>query len=68
LAIQRYPPRLKTCIPLPDRSLRLLLALARNNLYSLGLDVVRVVQLEFDVLDDESPDIVAEAVSVKMSL
>ena len=50
------------------RSLRLLLALAGDDLDSLGLNIVRVVQLEFDVLDNEGPDLVAEAVGVEMSL
>lgn len=32
------------------------------------MDLVRVVQLEVDVLDDEGPYVVAEAVGVEMSL
>jgi hypothetical protein len=50
------------------RSLCLLLALAGHNLDSLGLDVVCVVQLELDVLDNEGPDLVAEAVGIEVSL
>ena len=50
------------------RSLRLLLALAGDDLDSLGLDIVRVVQLELDVLDNEGPDLVAEPVGVEMTL
>lgn len=56
------------CASIHPCSLRLLLALAGNNLDSLSLDVVRVVQLELDVLDNEGPDLVAEAVGVEMSL
>ena len=50
------------------RSLCLLLALAGDDLDSLSLDIVRVIQLELDVLDNEGPDLVAEAVGVEMSL
>ena len=32
------------------------------------MDLVRVVQLELDVLDNEGPDLVAETVGVEMSL
>jgi hypothetical protein len=32
------------------------------------VDLVRVIELEVDVLDDEGPDIVAEAVGIKVSL
>ena len=66
--MQRYSPSHETVVSLTHRSLRLLLTLARNNLDSFGLDSVRVVQLELDVLDNESPDLVAETVSVEMSL
>ena len=54
--------------PVAYRSLRLLLALASDDLDSLGLDIVRVIQLELDVLDNEGPDLVAEAVGIEMSL
>lgn len=66
--MQQYPYRQQKVIPFTYRSLRLLLALAGDDLDSLGLDVVRVVQLELDVLDNEGPDLVAEAVGVEMSL
>lgn len=39
-----------------------------NNLDLLSLDLLRIVQLEFDVLDDEGPDFVTEAVGVEMAL
>lgn len=55
------------CIP-RDRSWRLLLALACDNLDLLCFDVVRVVKLEFDILDNERPDLVTEAVGVEVSL
>jgi hypothetical protein len=61
-------PSLRGVICLTYRSLRLLLALTGNDLDSLGLDIVRVIQLELDVLDNEGPDLVAEAVGVEMSL
>lgn len=49
-------------------SLSLLLALAGDDLNLLCFDVVGVIQLELDILDDESPDFVAEAVRVEVSL
>lgn len=41
---------------------------AADNLDSVGVYLVRVVQLEIDILDNESPDVVAEAVSIEVSL
>jgi hypothetical protein len=32
------------------------------------MDLVSIVQLEVDILDDESPDIIAKAVGIKMAL
>lgn len=49
-------------------SLSLLFALAGDDLNLLCFDVVGVIQLELDVLDDESPDFVAEPVRVEVSL
>lgn len=50
------------------RSLSLLLALASNDLDFLGFNIVGIIQLELDVLDDERPDLVTEAVGVEVSL
>jgi hypothetical protein len=44
------------------------LRVATDNLDAVGVDLMGVVQLEVDVLDDESPYVVAEAVGVEMSL
>lgn len=44
------------------------LRVAAHNLDTVGVDLAVVVELEVDVLDDESPDVVAEAVCIKMSL
>jgi hypothetical protein len=41
---------------------------AADNLNTVGVDLVRVVELEVYVFDDECPDIVAEAVGIEMSL
>lgn len=41
---------------------------ARYDLDAVGVDGVRVVQLEVDVFDNEGPDFVAEAVRVEMAL
>jgi hypothetical protein len=49
-------------------SLSLLLALAGNDLNSLRLNRVGIIKLELNVLDDERPDFVAEAVGVEVSL
>lgn len=51
-----------------SRSLRLLFALARNDFDLLGFNAVRIVQFELDVLDDERPDLIAEAVGVEVPL
>ena len=45
-----------------------LLRIAAHNLNLLRRDVVLVVQLEVDVLDEERPDFVAEAVRIQMTL
>lgn len=44
------------------------LRVAANNLDAVGVDLVRVVELEVDILDDKGPDVVAEAVRVEMAL
>jgi hypothetical protein len=49
-------------------SLGLLLALAGNDLDPLCLDGVCVIKLELNILDNERPNFVAEAVGVEVSL
>jgi hypothetical protein len=49
-------------------SLSLLLALASNDLDPLCLNGVCVIKLELNILDNERPDFVAEAVCVEVSL
>lgn len=44
------------------------LRVTADDLDPVCMDLVCVVELEVDVFDDESPDIVAEAVGVEMSL
>lgn len=44
------------------------LGVAADNLDLLGLDGVLVVKFEVDILDQERPDFVAEAVGVQMTL
>ncbi len=44
------------------------LRVAADNLDLLGLDRVLVVKFEVDILDQERPDFVAEAVGVQMTL
>lgn len=39
-----------------------------DNLDTVGVNLVRVVELEVDILDNEGPDVVTEAVGIKMSL
>ena len=45
-----------------------LLRIAAHNLDLLRRDVILVVELEVDILDEERPDFVAEAVGVQMTL
>ena len=54
----------------PHSSLLLprLLRIAAYNLDLLRRDVILVVELEVDILDEERPDFVAEAVGVQMTL
>ena len=61
------------CIVLPRKKpSRLLLPrlfrIAAHNLNLLRGDVVLIVQLEVDILDEERPDFVAEAVRIQMTL
>jgi hypothetical protein len=44
------------------------LRVTADNLDSVGVDLVRVVELEVDILDDERPDIVAETVGIEVTL
>ena len=41
---------------------------AADDLDTVRMDLLVVIQLEVDVLDDKGPDVVAEAVGVEMSL
>lgn len=41
---------------------------ATDDLDAVGMDVGSIVKFEVDVLDDKSPDVVAEAVRVEMAL
>ena len=61
------------CIVFPRKKpSRLLLPrlfrIAAHNLNLLRRDVVLIVQLEVDILDEERPDFVAEAVRIQMTL
>lgn len=42
--------------------------IAADDLDAVGVDLMGVIQLEVNILDNEGPDVVAEAVCVKMSL
>lgn len=46
------------------RSLRI----TAHYLHSVCVNVGRVIELEVDILDNESPDFVAESVRIEMSL
>jgi hypothetical protein len=55
--------------PSRSRSLARLLGIAADNLDLVGLDdLSTIVELELDVLDEESPDFVAESVGRQASL
>jgi hypothetical protein len=45
-----------------------LLAVHSHNLYFIGMEIRGVIELEGDIFDDESPDIIAEAVGVQVAL
>ena len=49
-------------------ALRLVLGLTADNLDLINFNLLRIVELELDVFDDEGPHFVAEAVGVEMSL
>ena len=59
---------IQSCLSNITFSLSLFLALAGNDLNPLCLNRVGIIELELDVLDDERPDFVAEAVCVEVSL
>jgi hypothetical protein len=44
------------------------LCVTGDNLDAFGVDSASVVELKVDILDNEGPDIVAEAVGVEMAL
>lgn len=44
------------------------LRVTADDLDSIGVNLVRVVELEVDVLDDEGPNIVTEAVGIEVAL
>jgi hypothetical protein len=44
------------------------LRVTADNLDSIGVDLVRVVELEVDILDNESPNVVTEAVGIEVTL
>lgn len=52
----------------PALGLAWALRVTANNLDPVGVDLIRVVKLEVDILDNERPDVVAEAVGIQMSL
>ena len=45
-----------------------LLRIAAHNLDLLRLDITLIIELEIDILDQESPDLVAEPVCIQMTL
>jgi hypothetical protein len=44
------------------------LGVTADNLDTVGMDLVRVVELEIDVFDNEGPDVVTETVSIEVAL
>ena len=54
--------------PHPSLLLPWLLRIAAHNLDLVRRDIVLVVELEVDILDEERPDFVAEAVGIQMTL
>jgi hypothetical protein len=44
------------------------LRVTADNLDSVGVDLVRVVELEVDILDNEGPNVVTEAVGIEVAL
>ena len=47
---------------------RLVLGLTTDDLHLLRLDLLRIVQFELDVLEDERPHFIAEAIGIQMTL
>ena len=54
--------------PLSRLGLARTLRVTGDDLHAVGMDLMGVVQLEVDILDDEGPYVVAEAVGIEMSL
>lgn len=44
------------------------LCIAAHNFDFLGLDIALVIKLEVDILNEESPDFVAESISIQVAL
>ena len=44
------------------------LRVAADDLDAVGVDLIRVVELEVDVLDNERPDVITETIGVEMAL
>lgn len=60
----------QSVVPTAPSSSRLswLLATATNDLHLVRLNVLRILHLEVDILDQESPDFITEPVGMKMTL
>lgn len=58
----------RPCYSFPPLCLARALRVAADNFDPIGMYLVRVVELEIDIFDNESPHIVAEAVRIEMSL
>lgn len=58
------------CVSIPGDILLLtrLLGVAAHDLDLIRCDIILIVQLEVDILDEERPDFVAEAVGIEMAL
>ena len=65
--VAQSPHCLKDSIPNTSLFSRFL-CIAAHNLDLLSLDVVLIVKLEINILDEECPDFVAEAVGIQMTL
>jgi len=44
------------------------LRVTANDLDSVGVNRVRIIQLKVDILDDEGPNVVTESVGIEVSL
>lgn len=49
-------------------SLAWALRITADDLDSVGVNLIRIVELEVDILDDERPDIIAKAVGIEVAL